>query len=339
MKNKNNINESNKFTVHVGDETLLNPSATQKMANIQRTNPNVEFDLDPKNNKSKSMAQMEESDTLEPEAVIAPQDDATIKYLSNVIDNKTGEISQPFTIGAQKYQMIRGLAGKDIVMAVFAHDELDDAGNNIIHTIEEFEQKIALPAKQKLEMESKAMEESSEEPKKEETYEGCKHFLVDTKTNKVRKFKTIEELLSANKTEDEVYMGGPKFKKYMTERLFGKRKKMMNELGTEPINGDEDISKKAQKLMGVIDDNTAVQNAIKTIKTPDAQGEVIAAFAELIGVPRNGLSNLVSNLKDISKEPNTQQTNENVIITKKELVEAYSKKRNVIKTIKIKDIK
>lgn len=333
---ENNINENNKFVVHVGDDTLMNPAATQKMANIQHKNPNIEFDLDPKNVKSKSMAQMEENEMAEPEAVIEPQDSATIKYLSNVIDNQSGEISQPFSIDAKRYQIIRGLANNEIVMAVICHDDFYDNGENVIHSIDEFEQKIALPAKQKLETESKAMEEVKEEPK-EETYEGCKHFLVDTKTNKVRKFKTIEELLSANKTEDEVYMGGPKFKKYMTERLFGKRKKI-NELGNEPI-GDEEMSKKADKLMSVIDDNVAVQNAIKTIKTPDAQKEVIAAFAELIGVPRTGLSNLVNNLKDISKQPSVQPTTENVTITKKELIETFGKKRNVIKTLKVKDIK
>ena len=331
MKKKNNIQES-----MFGDSSSSN-----------KTNVNIQAkDLPKLANNLKTLGKdvnvnvVEELNTLEPEAVIAPQDAATIKYLSNVVDNKTGEISQPFTIGAQKYQMVRGIGGdSQIVMAVFAHDETDDNGENVIYAIDEFEQKVALPAK--LEMESKAMEEVVEP--KEETYEGCKHFFVNPKTNKVRKFKTIEEMLSANKSEDEIYMGGPKFKKYMTERLFGKRKKMMNELGTEPMGGDEDMTNKAEKLMDVIDNNTSVQNAIKTIKTPVAKQEVIAAFAELIGVPRNGLSDLVSQMKDISKQPKQQQVTqpvqESVVLTKNQMMEMLGNKRNVIKTVKVKDLK
>jgi hypothetical protein len=344
MKNKINIQEDDKFKIHVDKKTLQDPNKTKELAMLKRKNPNIEYDLETSvgsSQSSTSMAQMEENEVLEPEAVITPQDAATIKYLSNVVDNKTGNISQPFVIGAQKYQMVRGLAGgSEIVLAVFAHDERDDEGNNIIYPIEEFEQKIAIPAK--LELESRNMQEAKDEESKEETYEGCKHFFVDTKTNKVRKFKTIEEMLSANKSQDEVYMGGPKFKKYMTERLFGKRKKV-NELGTEPMVGDEDMTNKAEKLMDVIDNNTSVQNAIKTIKTPAAKQEVIAAFAELIGVPRNGLSDLVSQMKDISKQPKQQQVTqpvqESVVLTKNQMMEMLGNKRNVIKTVKVKDIK
>ena len=128
-------------------------------------------------------------------------------------------------------------------------------------------------------------------------------------------------------------MNAPKFKKYMNERLFGKRKKM-NELDAEPIDGAEYMTNKAARLMDIIDDNTSVQNAIKTIKTPDAKKEVIAAFAELIGVPRSGLTNLVGQIKSISKEP----VGESVVITKNQLLESI-KPKTVIKTIKVKDIK
>jgi uncharacterized protein YukJ len=283
---------------------------------------------------SMSMASaMEESEILEPEAVIAPQDKATMKYLSNVKDVKTGQISKPFTIGAQRYQMVRALSGDNkIVMAVFAHDETDDNGDNVIYTVEDFERDIALPMKEAMGMVGKDIQVAEED-----TYEGYKHYLVNKKTNKIRKFKTVEEILSANKTVDEDYMGGKEFRKYMTEKLFGRRKRM-NELGAEPIGGAEDMTKKAERLMDIIDDNSKVQNAIKTIKTPDAKKEVIAAFAELIGVPRNGLTNLVSQIKDMSKEPVVQPTNEKVIITKNQLIESL-KPSKVIKTIKIKDIK
>lgn len=323
---KNKIQEA-KFVV--GD-----PNAAVTLASTNKLQKTDTVVVD-KNAAAKASLSLEEEDNvLEPEAVIAPQDDATIKYLSNVKDSKTGKVSQPFTIGAQKYQMVRGMtADKQIVMAVYCHDEKDEMGNNVIHAVDHFEQNIALPM---LEREKSMMSEVSEK-KEDETYEGCKHFLVDTKTNKVRKFKTVEDLLSANKTENEVYMGAAKFKKHTTERLFGKRKKM-NEMGVEPVGSEEDMSNKANKLMDIIDDNTSVQNAIKTIKTPDAKKEVIAAFAELIGVPRSGLSNLVSQMKTISKQPVTQPTTETKVMTKNQLLESI-KPKTVIKTIKVKDIK
>ena len=177
MKNKNKINE---FEVPVTNDMLKDKQLTKKLTDLQKDNDEISFKYTKDDGDSSIADIFEDDEVLEPEAVIAPQDNATIKYLSNVIDNKTGEISQPFTIGAQKYQMIRGLANDNqIVMAVFAHDETDDNGCNRIHTIEEFEQKIALPAKQKIEEEeakameeSKAMEEAkSMEESKEETYE------------------------------------------------------------------------------------------------------------------------------------------------------------------------
>ena len=348
MKNKNKINEFNSQAVDVvmspeeinkiksSDLQALKAAQMAKKINIKIGKPDKE---------SASLSDMmEENEVLEPEAVIAPQDDATIKYLSNVIDNKTGDISQPFTIGAQKYQMIRGLASDNqIVMAVFAHDETDENGCNRIHTIEEFEEKIALPAKQKIEEEAKAMEEAlAMEEAKEETYEGRKHFLVKRGTNEVRSFGSIKEMLSSGKSVEEDYMGVSEFKKHMNDKMFGSKKRKsesLNEITPTGEESDEEMNTKAKKLMDMI--KSKLPNVIASIKTPVAQREVIAAFAELIGVPRNGLTDLVSGLKDLAKQPTSpeQPMNERVVLTKKEMMETYGKKRNVIKTIKIKNIK
>ena len=81
------------------------------------------------------------------DGVIQPQDQETIKYLSNVKDSKTGEISKPFTIKGKNYQMIRGMKpNKEIVMAVYCLDEMDEAGSNKIHSMEYFEENIAKKA-------------------------------------------------------------------------------------------------------------------------------------------------------------------------------------------------
>ena len=49
---------------------------------------------------------------------ITPQDQATIKYLSNVKD-KDGNISKPFTIDGRKYQMVRGTTPEKKLLWVF----------------------------------------------------------------------------------------------------------------------------------------------------------------------------------------------------------------------------
>jgi hypothetical protein len=323
MKNKTKITEEEKFKIHVDDKTLSDPNQTKKLAMLKRKNPNIEFDLEPAGlaNKTSSMSTVME----EPKAIIEPQDQATIKYLSNVIDNSTGEVSQPFTIADKNYQMIRGMhSNGNVVMAVMC---LEDSN---IYEVDRFEKEIALPMKEKLEMESN-------QPK-EDTYEGYKHYLVNKKTNEVRKFKTIEEMLSCNKMEEEEYMSRPKFKQYTNERLFGSSKRkseVLNEVTPTGEESDEEMNIKAKKLMDMIMKRIP-QNIIDTIKTPIAQREVIAAFAEMIGVPRTGLSSLISGLKDISKQ---QVTNENKIMTKNQLLESFGLKKKVIKTIKVKDIK
>ena len=122
--------------------------------------------------------------------------------------------------------------------------------------------------------------------------------------------------------------------------LFGgsKRKtESLNEVTPTGEESDEEMNAKAKKLMDMI--KAKLPNVIASIKTPVAQREVIAAFAELIGVPRNGLSNLVSGLKDLAKQPTSQPMNESVVLTKQQMMEMLGDKRNVIKTVKVKDLK
>ena len=303
----------------------------------------------------------EEDDTLEPEAVITPQDPATIKYLSNVIDNKTGEISQPFTIGTQKYQMVRGIgADKQIVMAVFCHDEIDDIGENIIHSIEDFERNVATPMREKLELECMGEpnllgQDIQMIPDKkvdtEDTYEGYKHFLANKKTNEVRKFKSIKEMLSTNKLVDEEYMGVREFKQYTNERLFGKRKKI-NELGNEPVDASQpttnDTSGVPEKINNqqILPDvkkviNQMVQKIkpyIDNLSDPKEKGQFIGVLVDMLHIGpefKNKLITMVKNIIDKTPQP---QVAESKIITKKQLSESL-KSNKVAKTIKVKDIK
>jgi hypothetical protein len=327
--------DKNKFQIHIDPETLKSPSKTKELAVLQKTNPSIEFDLEPKKTSSSMATTMEENEMMAPEAVIEPQDQATIKYLSNVKDSNTGEISQPFNIGDKRYQMIRGVhPSGEIGLAVFCHDDMNEMGENIIHPVEYFEENIAKPMKEAMGMVGRDIQVAEED-----TYEGFKHYLVNKQTNEVRKFKTIEEILSCDRMAEEEYMGVSSFKKYMNERLFGARKRKeesLNEVVPTGEESDEEMNLKAKKLMDLIGKRIP-QNIIKTITTPVAQREVIAAFAELIGVPRTGLNNLIGGLKDISKQPE-QPVTENKVISKKSLEESLIEKK-VIKTVKVKDIK
>ena len=244
-----------------------------------------------------------------------------LEYLSEVKDSESGDISQPFTIKDKKYQMVRAInSKKEKVMGVYSFDEKDETGNNVIYGIEEFEQKIVNKKNSK-------NEKMENESKLNQPFEGYKHFIVNGKTGKARKFKKIEELAKAQMTEDEKYMSVKEFKKYLDETLFGTGKKSsVNEVSPTGKETDEEMNVKAQKLMTMIGKRIPpnVINSIKTNKI--AQREVIAAFAELIGVPRNGLTQLISGLRDLAKTPKDQQ-------------QPVTESKKVIKTIKVKDIK
>ena len=331
------LSEEDKFKIHVDPKTIEDPNKTKKLVALGKKNPNVEFDLEhpaiqkSSSSSSTSMVGMMEQD----EAIIKPQDKATIKYLSNVKDEKTGEISKPFTIGGKNYQMVRGVTPeKNIVLGVYCLDDMGEDGENIIHPLDYFEENIIKPMSENVGMVGQDIQVA-------DNYQGFKHFYVNRQTNEVRKFKTIEELLSHNKLDEEEYMGVGGLKKYMNEKLFGSRKKneeFLSEVAPTGEENDEEMNIKAKKLMAMINKRIP-QNIIKTIKTPVAQREVIAAFAELIGVPRVGLGNLISGLRDISN-PNQNKTSEPIsekkIITKKSLEESINKKRT-IKVIKAKD--
>lgn len=165
----------------------------------------------------------------EVDAVIEPKDPETIKYLSNVIDSRTGEISKPFNISGKQYQMVRGVTpNQEVVMGVYCHDEYDDSGNNKIYPVQYFEENIAKPAKDLIEGELIKQEEKQTGSDSLNLNE-FKHFIVN-ENGKIRKFRTVEELAKANMKENEKYMGLSEFKKYVYERLFGQKPKKENKI-------------------------------------------------------------------------------------------------------------
>ncbi len=301
-----------------------------------------------------------------------------IKYLSNVKDPNSGEISKPFTIGEKNYQMVRGISPeKEIILGVYCHDDLNESGENIIHPVDYFEENIAKPFKLKedgfnyadAEIEhsnrqeyEKAREKEvptkpvpelmqkketvSSQPKTENNslkLGEFKHFIINNQNGKVRKFKKLEELAKANMGDNETYMNLSQFKKHVDETLFGKKAKIAED-DVVPIKPDVQVAidQMVQK----------VKPYINKINEPIEKIQFIVKLTNMIQLETSKYPLLMSELKKASDSsfggtnaPNnpstTQQTigiSEKRIITKNDLIKDLTNK-NVIKTIKIKDIK
>lgn len=293
-------------------------------------------------------------ESQEIDAVIEPKDAATIKYLSNVKDNETGETSQPFTIADKKYQMIRGiLPSKEIVMAVYCFDDNDNEGNNIIHSVEDFEKNIAGPMKEMMETPIKTEDPlwkyEHSQPEPDDNYEGYKHYFVNKKTNEVRKFKSIRELVSNNKLDEEDYMGVKEFKQHMNEKLFGRRKQKVRE--DDPMGGEKpDVTKAIEEMV------IKIKPYIVKLNHPIEKIQFIVKLTEMIEIPSDRYQLLISEIKKMSNEtfatapspnvstpipaaPETASSiSERKKISKKALIDSLTPKK-VNKIIKIKDIK
>ena len=239
-----------------------------------------------------------------------------LKYVSEVKDTKTGKISQPFTIKGKKYQMVRALSpSKQKVMAVYCIDEMDEEGSNKIYDLKEFEDTIA----------KESITETNNEPtgdkeKSNASFVGYKHFIVNEKTGKARKFKTIEDLAKAKMNEGEKYMGLKDFKKFVDESLFGKRPIKEDDVNTPQPNTPQPNTPQpntpqpntpqpntpqeenagVMRLFKLID-KVVPPDAYENIKqNPIAQQQAIIGFTEKIGVPKTKLNDIISTLKNLS---------------------------------------
>ena len=189
----------------------------------------------------------------EMDGVIEPQDRATIQYLSNVKHHETGQIAQPFNIADKKYQMVRGITPeKNIVMGVYCFDDMDDNGNNMIYHVDEFESKVAKPMLEMEKLTTESEDKSSQSSQSESLNLGeYKHFIVNEKNGKFKKFKTIPELAATIMLEDEKYMGLYEFKKFFEYRVFG-------------------VPKKKTTTKTEVQQQTVIENrVVKTIKKKD----------------------------------------------------------------------
>ena len=107
----------------------------------------------------------------------------------------------------------------------------------------------------------------------------------------------------------------------------------IEEEGETPTNDPVKLKADVEKLMAKLD-MSSIAPYLQKIDNPVEQAEVIGQFAEKIGVPKAKLSAVVAQLKTVaeSKAPK---------MTKNKLIEAVTGKKGkqIIKTIKVKDIK
>ena len=335
MKNKNKVNEGALDTGIQSYPTSSVQGSTSNTGAVKKPTVNVKQDK-----LNKVVPQLKGDDVN----INIVGEDTTMKpkklsYLSDILD-ENNEVSKPFNLNGKNYQIVRALTQEnEKVMGVYSLDEMDEFGENRIHDISEFEKSIdnKQPTSEEGVVEPegpqadvlKPTAEPTENAQSNPNFVGFKHFIVNKKTGKARKFKDISELAKAQMGDDEQYMGVRDFKKYVDEALFGANKRQpqpqaqaMSE--EQQINGqenDEQMALKAEQLMDMIKKKLPA-GILETITTPVAQREVIAAFAEMVGVKRNDLVKVVATLKDLNAKPaNNIQEN-----------------RKVIKTIKIKDL-
>jgi CRISPR/Cas system CMR-associated protein Cmr5 small subunit len=290
-----------------------------------------------------------------PEAVIEPKDKATIKYLSNVKDANTGEISKPFTIGDKRYQMVRGQHPTDgIVMGVYCFDELNENGENIIHPVDYFEKTVALPYKQKMEegggFDYAAAERQYHDQENLMNYlnlgdveAGAKHFFVDTTNgNIVSQFKNTKEMVKSGVKlgPNQDYMDLKTLKKFRFGEYF--KKEVSEELKPEDAGTNlPKLQSDVKRLVAAI--KNKFSQYLSKLDKPVEQAQFLSTMAQEIGVPINKLSTIINTYKDIAKDGDVDTQNmsgvkaESKVITKKDLEESINKKP-VIK-IKVKDIK
>ena len=346
MDNQNNINELNMdYTTYQKIKGKLNPQ-DKKSVTITGDKPTPQ--------STGSIGGTMEEDVA-PEAVIEPQDKATIKYLSNVKDAKTGEVSKPFTIGDKRYQMVRGEHPTDgVVTGVYCFDDLNEAGENIIHPVDYFEENIALPYKKRMEeggFDYAAAEREYHDKQDLLNYlnladvePSSKHFFVDTTNGKVvAQFKNTKDMVKSGIKlgPNQDYMDLKTLKRFRFGDYF---KKNVSE-EEKPEDANTNISKlqsDVKKLTAMIKNKFSVY--LSKLDNPIEQAQFLSAMAQEIGVPLNKLSTIINTYKDIAKDGDVDNQNvagvkaETRVITKKELEENI-KQKPVIMKIKVKDIK
>jgi len=327
MKKNNKINEdinADKTTVILNKKDLGDSSVQQ---NIQKLGKDVNVSI-------------VDEDVLA--GGIEPQDDATIKYLSQVKDQKTGQISKPFSIDSKKYQMVRGRTPDNkVVMGVLCFDELNESGENVIHSVEAFERNVALPM---LERDGKSLDEVSgyDYARDEVEYNdkqdfidwvnlkdvaGYKHFFINIGNGDVTaKFKNTKEMMKSGVklVQEEDYMDAEGLRRFRFGEYF---KSPNNEVASEGVSEGVDTDKlktDVSKFVKLIKDKFS--QAFAKLNTDIEKAQFIDSMAKEVGVPLSKLTQIKSSLSSISKDE--EPVVENKKFTKNNLIDIVKQEKN-----------
>jgi hypothetical protein len=312
--------DKNKFQIHVDKKTLKNPSKTKELAVLQKSNPNIEFDLEPSSSSSSSSSSMSMASQMEENEVIEPKDPATIKYLSNVVDQNTGDISKPFTIADKKYQMVRGqIPSGEVVMGVYCFDDMDDNGVNVIHPMEYFEENIAKPMKEAMGMQGSDSQVSEEEfnyaAAEKEYFDkqdfmdylnltdlgNARLFFINDETGEViASFKNIIDMATSGKklAPNERLVN----RKQLKAIRFGAKLKENIALSEETVDGVNVETLKGDVKVLINKMVKMFGNYFAKLNTDVEKSVFLQNVAKIVGVPENKLSSLLSTYKDLAKD-------------------------------------
>jgi hypothetical protein len=220
------------------------------------------------------------------------------------------------------------------------------------------------------------------QPKKEQeslNLSEFKHYLVNEKTGKFRKFKKIVELAAAVMAKEEKYMPLKEFRKFFDERVFGGKPKrngeVINELiadapapsaapaqptAAAPEDDDATLLAKAKRLVKSMDEVPRVNKSLDYLansKNYKEKTQALNAFLQRINIRPGDVPKYLATVKDVGKDlkQNTGAPSatgaaplppENALAPlneKKVITKAELTesllKPKVIKTIKVKDIK
>jgi len=342
MENKNKINEDDKFTVGVTDKDLANPTTTRKLADIQRKNPDVDVVYDKEGDAASTSTSNSTSmgGISEEEAIIEPQDQATIKYLSNVIDKQSGEVSKPFTIDNKKYKMVRGQhPTKGVVVGVYCCDELNEDGDNIIHLSEYFEESVIKPIMERDGIQKPIDEEHLSDDNNNEDLMGHfnlddlgkgRLFFIEKGTGKViASFRDIKELATYGvKLGDNEKLVNRKQLKAI--RFSSKIKEQLSTHGLDEAIDTDKLQGDVKLLFDRMINKFG--NFFSKLDKDVEKATFLTKVAELLKIDSTKLTPLVNKFKGIANSSDDNATPD----VSSEINES---KRNVIKTIKIKDLK
>lgn len=353
----NKLENINETEFKVGDDNLTDFMSKTK----GKLGPTDVVSVDDKNKSKVSTTTSSPSTSTTTMGISETENSpAKLKYLSNVKDSKTGQVSKPFTKNGKNYQMVRCLNNENqVVSGIYSLDEIDEAGENKIYELDFFENNMIkdeteindAPASVESDKNTPSNTPSAKPSLNPLNLSEFKHFFVNKNSGAVRKFKTDEELARATLGEEESYMKIHDFKKFVEETVFGSRKKQIQE-DDLAAQGNE-LHAQAAKLMKLISTKISPRVIDQIKNNRLAQKEVILSFAELIGVPRTMLSKVIAGIKDQAAVDGTQSqegnqapstgqqpnnpVSESKVITKKALIDSVIPKKSTI--VKVKNFK